>query len=106
MAERSRELHTTRARETTASEALLGLFELDLRLGTEVLYEAATVLRTVADVRDFDRIAALASNTAIGSSRSPLLAWLVEHGGPRGLAVVVDQLSAPSVRAVGIRHLR
>ncbi|WP_155832176.1 hypothetical protein [Gordonia alkanivorans] len=106
LAERIRELNTPRARDTTAADAVFGLFDLDLCPAAEVLYEAAATLRTVADGRHLDRIASLASNPAFGASRSPLLAWLLEHGGHQGLGVVVDQLCDPSVRASGIRYLR
>ncbi|TSD93515.1 hypothetical protein FOV72_19840 [Gordonia rubripertincta] len=106
LAKRVRELNTARARETTAVDALFDLFKLDPFPGDEVLRGAATTLQTLASVCDFDRVAALASNTTFGTSRSPLLAWLVDHGGPRGLEVVVHQLADPTVRAVGLGQIR
>lgn len=106
LAERVRELNTAKARETTAVDALFDLFELDPLPGGEVLHEAASALRTLAAVYDFDRVAALASNATFGINRSPLLAWLVDHGGPRGLEVVVHQLADPTVRAIGLGQLR
>ncbi|MDH3013905.1 hypothetical protein [Gordonia alkanivorans] len=106
LTQRIRELDTPKACDTPAAAALFDLFELDLLPSGEVLYEAACALRTLATVCDFDRVASIASNTTFGVSRSPLLAWLVDHSGSRGLEVVVDQLADPTVRAIGLRHLR
>ncbi|UOG23804.1 sister chromatid cohesion protein PDS5 (plasmid) [Gordonia amicalis] len=89
-----------------STDTLFAQLQRDPLPNPGVLHAAASTLRTVAGDDDYDHIVVLARSTTLGAQRTPLLAWLIDHGGSDGLDVVVDQLADPSVRIACVQLLR